>query len=123
MFDSRALDGTQRLVDDWQAGFEHRAAQAQLLAGRLAVATASARSSDGLVEVTVGPSGAVADLHLDEAIRRRSAERTAQEIMATIAAARAALAELAAAAVADTVGTDSEVGRAVLSSYQRAGQP
>jgi hypothetical protein len=73
--------------------------------------------------VTVGPSGAVAGLHLDEDIRRRPADRTADEIMTTIAAATAALAEQAAAAVADTVGTDSEVGRAVLASFHRAAQP
>jgi hypothetical protein len=54
MFNGRDLDEATRLVDDWQAGIEARAAQARELAARLGTLTASARSDDGLISVTVG---------------------------------------------------------------------
>ncbi len=119
MFDGGDLGAAERLVDDWQAGFERRAAQARDLAGRLANNVASARSADGLVEVTVGQSGVVTELRLDEDIRRQPAARTARDILATIAAAHAVLKDQAADAVADTIGTDSETARAVLASFDR----
>jgi DNA-binding protein YbaB len=120
MFDGRDLEAAERWVDDWQGKLEGRAAKARELSTRLTALSASARSADGLVDVTLGPSGAVTDLRLDEGVRRQSASRTAQQIMATIAAARQDLADAAAVAVADTVGADSQTGRAVLKSFPPA---
>jgi hypothetical protein len=117
MFDGRDLDGAERMVDDWQAGFEQRAAQARDLSSRLAQLSGSARSADGLVEVTLGPSGAVTGLRLDEGIRRRPAAETAKEILATLRAAQAGLTRQASTAVAETLGTESETGHAVLASF------
>ena len=56
-------------------------------------------------------------LTLDEAIRERPAESTAREILATLRTAQDALATQAGAATAETVGRDSETGRAVLAAY------
>ena len=117
MFDGRDLDAADRWVDDWQSGIEREAAKAQALADRLAGISGRARSADGLVEVAVGASGAIADLWLAEGIRARSAQRTAQEILTTLAAAKAALAEQAAIAVAETVGAESATGHAVLAAF------
>ena len=117
MFDGRDLDEAERMVDDWQAGIEERAAQARELAARLGALTASARSDDGLVTVTVGPSGALVDLELDEEIRQRPAATTAREIRAALRAAQAALTVAATAVTAETVGAESETGKAVIASY------
>ena len=117
MFDGRDPDAADRWVDDRQAGIEERAAQAKDLSGRLAQLTGSARSNDGLIEVTVGPSGAVTDLRLGEDIRRQPAARTARDILTAMRAAQAALAEQVSAAVAETVGAETEVGRAVVASF------
>jgi hypothetical protein len=117
MFDDRDLDEAERLVDNWQAGFEERAAQARALAARLAGLTATARSDDGLVAVTVGPSGTVTDLSLEEGIRNRPATTTARAVMATLRAAQASLTEAARQITAETVGADTETGRAVIASY------
>jgi DNA-binding protein YbaB len=117
MFDGRDLDEAERLVDDWQAGFEERAAQARELAARLGALTASVRSDDGFVSVTVGPSGALVDLELDEEIRQQPAATTAREILATLRAAQAALTSAATAVTAETVGAESETGKAVIASY------
>jgi hypothetical protein len=117
MFDGRDLDEAERLVDDWQAGFEERAAQARALSARLGALTATARSEDELVTVTVGASGAIADLVLEEGIRDRPAAETARAILATLRAAQASLTKAATEATAETVGADSETGKAVIASY------
>jgi DNA-binding protein YbaB len=119
MFDGSDLDAAERLVDDWQAGFEQRAAQARDLAARLAGLTASARSDDGLVTVTVGPDGAMTGLELDERVRRKPAAETAGQILATLAAAQADLTAQATTVTEETVGADSETGKAVLASLTR----
>jgi DNA-binding protein YbaB len=117
VFDSSDLDAAERMVDDWRAGFDERAAQARELAARLSRLTTTARSEDGLVEVTVSSSGVLTGLELDEEIRRRPAAETAREILATVAAAQAAMTKAATTATAETVGADTETGRAVISSF------
>src|SRR5689334_6734433 len=112
MFDGRDLDDTERMVDDWQAGIEARAAGAQELSIRLAALTASARSADDLVEVKVGATGDLIGLELAEGIRGRPAAETAREILATLRAARISLTEAVTAAAAETVGADSAPGQA-----------
>jgi DNA-binding protein YbaB len=119
MFDGPDLDAAERRVDDWQAGFEQRAAQARELAGRLAELTASARSEDGLVTVTVGATGDLTGLELDEEIRRQPAAETARQILRTLAAAQADLTALATTVTEETVGADSETGKAVIASLAR----
>jgi DNA-binding protein YbaB len=117
VFDPSHLDAAERMVDDWQAGFEERACQARELAAQLSLLTATARSEDGLIEVTVGSAGTLVGLELEEGIRRRPAAETAREILIVLAAAQAAMTEAATEVTAETVGADSETGRAVISSF------
>jgi DNA-binding protein YbaB len=117
MFDGRNLDEAERLVDDWQAGIEERATQARALSARLGALTATARSEDELVTVTVGASGAISGLSLEEGIRDQPADDTARAILKTLRAAQASLTKAASEATAETVGADSETGRAVIASY------
>jgi hypothetical protein len=63
--DESELDTAGRWVDDWQAGIEERATKAHALSERLAGLTATARSRDGLVEVTVGSSGVLTGLWMN----------------------------------------------------------
>jgi DNA-binding protein YbaB len=119
MFDGPDLEAAERRVDDWQAGFEQRAAQARELAGRLAALTASARSADGHITVTVGANGMLTGLELDEEVRRQPAADTARQILATLAAAQSDLTAQATEVTAETVGVDSETGRAVIASLSR----
>ena len=117
MFGDRDLDEAARLVDDWQAGIEARAAQARELASRLGALTGSARSDDGLVSVTVGPTGAITGLELKEGIRDRPAGETARAILATVQAAQKSLTAAATTVTAETFGADSATGAAVIASY------
>ncbi|MFI7541632.1 YbaB/EbfC family nucleoid-associated protein [Actinoplanes sp. NPDC049599] len=119
MFDGPDLDAAERRVDEWQAGFEQRAAEARELATRLAALSASARSADGHIRVTVGATGTLTGLELDEEIRRRPAAETARQILATLAAAQTELTARATEATAETVGADSETGKAVIASFAR----
>jgi DNA-binding protein YbaB len=123
MIDPSDLDSAEQWVDDWQAGFEERAAQARELAARLSELSVTARSEDGLVEVTVGASGALVGLELEEGIRRRPAAETAQEILATLGAAQTAMTKAATEVTAETVGADSETGRAVIASFTARERP
>jgi hypothetical protein len=117
MFDGRDLDEAEQLVDDWQAGIEARAAQARELAARLGGLTATAQSDDELISVTVGASGAPIDLTLKEDIRERPAAETARAILATVRKAQASLTAAATEATTETVGADSETGKAIIASY------
>ena len=103
-------------IDAWQHAFEERAAQAAALTERTSGLSATARDSDGLVEVTVGSGGQITGLRLDEEIRRQPAATTARQILAAIAAAKASLARDFAQATADTIGLDSATGQAVMNS-------
>ena len=119
MFDGPDLAAAERRIDDWQAGFTQRAEQARELAGRLAALSASARSADGHVAVTVGATGMLTGLELDEKVRRQPAAETARQILATLAAAQSDLTAQATAVTAETVGADTETGKAVIASLTR----
>lgn len=119
MFEGPDLSAAEHRINDWQAAIEHRATQARELAGRLAGLTATARSDDDLVTVTVGATGGLTGLELNEAIRRQPAADTAAQILATLAAAQADLTTQATTITEETVGADSETGRAVIASLTR----
>lgn len=111
------FDAAGDLVDNWLARIEERDARSSELAARLAELTATGSSRAGRVSVTVGATGAVTALRLDEAIRDQPADDTAREILAALRAAHLALAAKASAVTAEAVGTESEAGRAALAPY------
>ena len=108
------LGAADQWIDDWESTIQTRAAQAKEFAERAAGLTATARSADGAIGVTVDSSGGLAKLELSERIRSRPAHETSDQIVATLRAAQARLAQLMAEA-ADEVGGD--VGRTVAASY------
>jgi hypothetical protein len=103
-------------IEQWERGFEERAAQARVLAERASGLSATAREGDGTVEVTVGSGGQITGLRLDEEIRRQPAATTARQILVAITSAKASLVRDFARATADTVGLDSATGQAVMNS-------
>jgi hypothetical protein len=119
----RDPDEAQEWVRSWTAQVSARAEAAAELSDRVALITSSASSADGDVRVTVAASGVVTGLELDDRVRRLSGAELAGSILATIARAQAGLAQRVASAVRETVGLDSESGRAVLDSYARRFPP
>jgi DNA-binding protein YbaB len=120
--DDTDLDAAERWVDDWESGIAEHAAKAKALSQRVAALSATARSDDGLVEVTVASSGVVTRLHLDERVCGWSAARIAEQVMAVMHAAHRRLTEQVTEATAETIGLDDPAGRAVVASFaQRSG--
>jgi len=122
MLDESSLDEAERWVDGWQAKIEARAAKVRELSERLAGLEATARSEDGLVQVTVGSSGVMTDLRLDDGVRRHSGQWIADQILAVSKAARRELASTVEAATNEAMGAESPDGRAILAAYADRGK-
>lgn len=107
----------QEWVDNWSASLTDRAAKAQAMSDQVAQLSVSASSSDGAVEVTVAGSGIVTDLHLGELVRKWPAGQIAAAILTVMRQAQAKLAARVAEVAAQTIGADSDAGRAVVASF------
>ncbi|MBT8224133.1 MAG: YbaB/EbfC family nucleoid-associated protein [Dactylosporangium sp.] len=114
-----ADESAEQWVADWAASISARAEAARALADRVAALSSVASSGDGAVRVTVASSGAMTGLDLDDRVLDWPADRIAAEILTTMHRAQSDLAAQAADTVADTVGRDSETGRAVVAGFQR----
>lgn len=113
------LDDTLEWVRSWSPEVSGRAAATAALADRIAALTASATGGDGAIRVTVVSSGNVTGLELDDQITQLSGVELSTQIMRTMRRAQSRLAARVAEAVSETVGDESETGRAVLASYAR----
>jgi hypothetical protein len=105
------VDAAEDWLDNWAAGVSAQAERAATLSRRVAALTGSAESPDGSIRVTVGSSGQLEKLELDD-------RELARRILAVMRRAQASLAEKVTAEVRDTVGADSETGRAVIHSFE-----
>ncbi|WP_240669903.1 YbaB/EbfC family nucleoid-associated protein [Actinoplanes solisilvae] len=124
MFGDDTLDSALERIDDWERSIADRAEQARALALRASDLSATARSRDGLVEVTVGAEGQLIRLRLDERTRQQPSAATAESIMETLQAAKDHLLRQFEEATAETVGPDSETGRALTEALRwRLGPP
>ncbi|MFC4020406.1 YbaB/EbfC family nucleoid-associated protein [Micromonospora sp. GCM10011542] len=110
---------TERFVASWTAGVSERAARAQALSEQVAGMSATADGADGAVRVTVAASGVPTDLRLDHRVLRWQPDEIAAEILQVMRRAQGRLASQVAEAAAETVGSDSDTARAVVSSYER----
>jgi hypothetical protein len=115
----RDLDDADDWVRSWSAQVSGRAEATAALADRVAGITSTASGADRAIRVTVGSSGTMTALELDDRVQRMSGMELAGEIMKVVRRAQAGLADKVAEAVDDTVGTDTETGRAVLDSFAR----
>jgi hypothetical protein len=103
----------------WSAQVSGRTEAAAALADRVATLAASASGDDGAVTVTVGSSGIPTALMLDDRVKRLAGEELAAEILRVMRRAQAGLADRVAVAVDETVGADTETGKAVLDSFSQ----
>jgi hypothetical protein len=109
-----ASAGAMRSNSDHVAGRTEAAAE---LAERVATLTSSADGGAGAIRVTVTSSGALTGLDLQDSVQRLAGKDLAVEILRVMHRAQAGLVDRVAAAVDETVGADSETGRAVLDSF------
>ncbi|GAA1801748.1 hypothetical protein GCM10009835_20470 [Planosporangium flavigriseum] len=106
-------------VDSWAASVSARAQAAQELSERVSMLSVSAASRDGAVEVTVAGSGVMTDLKLDDRVRSWPADQIAAQVLAVMRRAQGSLAARVAEIADETVGADSETGRAVVDGFAR----
>ena len=111
------VDAADEWLDSWAAHASAQAARTADLSRRVSTLTATADSLDGAIRVTVGSAGQIQHLDLDDRIHDLPAADLAHEILATMREAQAALAAKVTTEVRNTVGTDSETGRAVIHSF------
>jgi hypothetical protein len=83
----------------------------------MATLTSTADGDDGAIRVTVASSGNVTGLELDDRVQGYSGADLAAAILQVMRRAQAGLLDRVAAAVKETVGADSETGRAVLDNF------
>ena len=119
MFGDDTVDSALERIDDWERSVADRAEQARASALRASDLSATARSRDGLVEMTVGAEGQLARLRLDERTRQQSSAATARSIMETLQAAKDDLVRQFEEAAGGTVGPDSETRRALVEGLRR----
>jgi hypothetical protein len=113
-------------LDDAEAGARARSGPPpgrtgaiSALADRVSTLTSSASGADRTIRVTVASSGIVTGLELDDRVQRMPGAELAEEILRVMRRAQAGLADRVTEAVRETVGEDTETGRAVLASYGR----
>lgn len=106
-------DGAMERIAAWKGKIDKLAADTRTMSDRLQELRVTAADRDGMTEVTIDASGALADLRLSERIYRATPEAVAQTIMKTIRDARLQLADRSQEIIAETVGTESVAARAI----------
>lgn len=112
------IDAAEEWLNNWTASVNAQAERAAQLTSRVAALTANAESGDGSIKVTVGSTGQIEKLALDDRVQRLSGEELSRQILAVMRKAQASLSTLVTAEVAATVGVDTETGRAVIGSFE-----
>lgn len=112
------IDAAEEWLDSWVGQVNAQAQRSVELSRRVAALTATAQGRDGAIRVTVGSTGQVERLDLDDRVHELPGPRLAEEIMSVIRRAQAALSGRVAEQVRATVGEDTETGRAVLQSFE-----
>jgi DNA-binding protein YbaB len=116
------LDDADEWVRSWNAQAPGAEATATL-ADRVAGLAASASGGDGAIRVRVNSNGNLTGLALDDRVHRLTGDDLAAEILRAMHRAQAGLCEQVAAAVGETVGEESDTGRAVLESFAQRFPP
>jgi hypothetical protein len=112
------LDAAEEWLDSWVSQVDAQAERSVELSRRVAALTGSAQGRGGAIRVTVGSSGQVEALELDDRVHELSGPQLAREIVVVMRRAQAVLAAQVAEQVQATVGADSEAGRAVIDSFE-----
>ena len=106
-------DGAVAHLVEWKGRVDELAANTRAMNERLQELRVTAADGNGLVEVTVDSTGALAGLRLGQRIQRVAPDVVAEAIMATVHAARRTLADQAEEIVNETLGIDSAAARAI----------
>ncbi|WP_335987773.1 YbaB/EbfC family nucleoid-associated protein [Glycomyces sp. MUSA5-2] len=112
-------EDAMRRVEDWKARADAAAANALAASERLQALTATASDDNGTVTITVDADGMMTRIELSHRVQKQSAHFTEDAVMEVYRKAQAKLAEAAKEVVADSVGSGSATGRALMAGYER----
>ncbi|MFG3339130.1 YbaB/EbfC family nucleoid-associated protein [Glycomyces sp. NPDC048151] len=118
--DRRVLSGEDAVarLQERQAAFQKTVAATQEMATRMRTLTATASDANGLATVTVDSSGVLLKADFSARIQRTAPEAVSRALMEALTAAKLNVAAQTQEVIADTVGADSETGRAVSQDLQ-----
>jgi DNA-binding protein YbaB len=111
---ARAEEEMRRLLAETEAN----AARYQDMHQQVSTVSATERSLDGLVLVTVDANGVPTKLWIAERARDMPASRLSAEIMATMRAAQSKITDQVAQVMRDTIGHDEATAGALLQTYR-----
>jgi DNA-binding protein YbaB len=114
-------DASHSYLRDWQERIERTAASTREAGDRIAAIRATARDGNGLTEVTVDSTGALAGIRFTDRIQRVPPDAVARAVMDAASAARSRAAEESRQIIDDTLGPDSVAGRTI--AERAAGRP
>ena len=77
------MDEITRVLDSYQLAAKKRLDKAHLVQRQLGAVRSTARSEDGLITLTLGPNGAIADLILDDRCSELAINKLASLIVST----------------------------------------
>ncbi|MCP2242070.1 YbaB/EbfC family nucleoid-associated protein [Lentzea aerocolonigenes] len=119
--DERILDpdGARERLAAWKGRIDKLAADTKSMSAQLQGLRIVAKDPAGMAEVTIDSTGAMTDLKLTDRMTGARPETVAATIMATLADARKQLAERSKEIVAETIGTETAAGRAIVESVGR----
>jgi DNA-binding protein YbaB len=119
--DERILDpdGARERLAAWKGRIDKLADDTLSMSRQLQGLRIVAKDPAGMAEVTIDSTGVMVNLKLTERISPASPDAVAAAIMATLADARKQLAERSREIVADTIGTETAAGRAIVESVSR----
>ena len=104
-------------LEDWWSDVTGRTSRTAELARRISELRVTEPGARGAIEVTVAGAGQVTDLQLSQRAYDLRPAALAEEILATMRRAQSRLVARVADIAAETVGTDSETGRAAVASF------
>jgi DNA-binding protein YbaB len=111
--------GAVERLTAWKDRIDKLAADTRAMSERLQQVRVVVADPDGLVELTIDSTGALVDLRLTDRIQRTRPDAVATAVLTTLATARQQLAERSQEIVAETVGTDSPTGQAIVAQVGR----
>lgn len=112
-----AEDAVSRL-EERRERYAQMAAATQDMAARMQALTATASDANGLATVTVDSGGGLVAAEFAARIQRTAPEAVSRALMEALAEAKRRIVDQTQEVVAQTVGADSETGRAVTQSLR-----
>lgn len=112
-------DGARERLAAWKGRIDKLATDTKSMSEQLQGLRIVAKDPAGMAEVTIDSTGSMVNLKLTDRITPAGPEAVSAAIMATLADARKQLAERSKEIVADTIGTETAAGRAIVESVGR----